>query len=229
MKSIALSGVKRAERGSANANSIRKEGNVPAVLYGGKENLHFTVNEIQFNKIINTPEVYFVDLDIEGTKVKTIVKDVQFHPVTDKTIHIDFLEVADDKSLTVNIPVRLVGASKGVLNGGKLRMVTRKLKVNGLPSALPEFIELDITPLRIGQSIKVGDINIDGLSFLDASNAVVVAVKMSRVVVAEEDEDEEGEEGAEGEGGDSPAAEGGDAPAAAEGGEAKTEEAAPAE
>lgn len=198
MKSIALTGNKRAERGSSNANTLRKEEKVPCVIYGGKENIHFTINEIAFSKIINTHEVYFVDLDIDGTKIKTIIQDVQFHPVTDRVIHVDFLEVTDDKPIIVNLPVFTTGASKGVLNGGKLRMVTRKLKVKGLSSAIPEKIELDITNLKIGQSIKVADVQLDGLSILDAENAVVVAVKMSRVAVLTDDEEEE-EASAEGE------------------------------
>lgn len=197
MKSVALSGNKRAERGTSNAKSLRKEEQIPAVIYGGKENAHFTVNEVAFSKLVNTPEVFFIDLDIDGTTFKAIIKEVQYHPVTDRPIHVDFLEVFEDKAVTVKLPVKLTGNSRGVINGGKLRVVTRKLRVNGLPSALPEFIELDITDLRIGQSIKVDAINVDGLKFLDASNAVVVAIKRSRVSVA--DEEEEGEEGAEGE------------------------------
>lgn len=198
MKSVSLSGNKRTERGTTAARALRREEKVPCVIYGGKENIHFTVDEIPFSKIIHTPEVYFIDLDIDGTAVKAIIKDVQFHPVSDRPIHVDFLEVSEDKAVNVNIPVKIVGTSKGVLNGGKLRMVTRRLKVNGLPSALPESIELDITPLKIGQSIKVGAIEIDGLKFLDSANAVVVAVKTSRVAVQADDEEEEGaEEGAE--------------------------------
>ncbi len=141
--------------------------------------------------------VYFIDLDIDGTKHRAIVKDVQFHPVTDRVLHIDFLEVMEGKVVTVNMPIKLTGNSRGVLNGGKLRVVTRRLKVNGLAEALPEFITIDITNVRIGQSIKVGDIKVDGLSLLDTANAVVVAVKRSRVSAADEEEEEEGEEGAE--------------------------------
>jgi large subunit ribosomal protein L25 len=198
MKSIALSGNNRAERGTSNANNIRKEGKIPCVIYGGKDNTHFTVNEIALGKIINSPNVYFVELDIDGTKVKTIIKETQFHPVTDRVIHVDFLEVDDKKAITVSLPVVTKGASKGVLNGGKLRMVTRKLRINGLPSALPETIEVDITDVKIGGSIKIKDLNIEGLTILDAANAVVIAVKRSRVAVAdEEDEEEVTEEGAE--------------------------------
>ena len=121
MKSVALSGNKRAERGTASANILRKEEKIPCVIYGGKENIHFTVNEIKFNKIINTPEVYFIDLDVEGAKFKAIIKEVQFHPVTDRVLHIDFLEVFEDKAVTLKIPVKLTGRSKGIANGGTLR------------------------------------------------------------------------------------------------------------
>lgn len=196
MKSVALQGNKRTDRGSTNAKALRAEEKIPAVLYGGKENTHFTVNEIQFGKIINSPNVYFVDLDIDGSKHRAIVKDVQFHPVTDKVLHVDFLEAVEGQPITVNMPIKLTGNSRGVMNGGKLRTVTRRLKVRGVAEALPEFVTIDITNLRIGQSIKVGDITVDGLTFLDAANAVVVAVKRSRVSVAD-DSDEDEEEGAE--------------------------------
>jgi large subunit ribosomal protein L25 len=190
MKSVALIGNKRAERGTSNANILRKEEKVPAVIYGGKENVHFTVNEVKFNKIINTPEVYFIDLDVDGAKFKAIIKDVQFHPVTDRVLHIDFLEVDEKKSLTIKIPVRLVGRSKGVANGGALKNPIKMQTVSGLPAAIPEFVELDITELKIGDSIKVSDLNIPGLTFLGADNAVVAGVKMSRNAVADEEEEE---------------------------------------
>ena len=131
MKSVALSGNKRAERGTSKANILRKEEKVPAVIYGGKENIHFTVNEVKFNKIINTPEVYFIDLDIEGSKFKAIIQDVQFHPVTDRVLHVDFLEIAEDKTLTIKIPVKLTGRSKGVANGGTLKTPKTSLEING--------------------------------------------------------------------------------------------------
>jgi large subunit ribosomal protein L25 len=198
MKSVALNGNKRAERGTSNANNLRKEGIVPAVIYGGKENVHFTVSEMKFNKIINTPEVYFIDLDVDGAKFKAIIKDVQFHPVTDRVLHIDFLEVDEKKPLTIRIPVSLVGRSKGVANGGTLKNPIKMIRVVGLPAAIPESVEIDMTELKIGDSIKVGELNVDGLTFLGASNAVVVGVKMSRNVVADDAEGEEGaEEGAE--------------------------------
>ena len=190
MKSIEISGNIRAERGSANAGILRKEEKIPCVIYGGKENLHFTINEIKFDKIINTPEIYFIDLDVDGAKFKAIIKQVQFHPVTDRVLHVDFLEVFEDKAITVKIPVKLTGRSKGIANGGTLRTAKKILAINGLPSAIPENIEIDITNLRIGQSIKVGEIKYPGLTFLGASNAVVVAVKISRAVIEDEEEEE---------------------------------------
>ncbi len=197
MKTIALSAIKRTEVGSVDAKQIRKEGNIPCNIYGVNGNTNFYVNEIIFNKIINSPEVYFVDLDIDGKKHKAIIKEVQFHPVTDKTLHVDFLEVSKEKPVNVTLPVKTTGTSKGVLAGGKLRMVTRRLKVRGLVEDLPEFIEVDITSLKIGQTCKVADLNVKGLTFLDAANAVVVAVKMSRVATVVDDEEEVVEDSAE--------------------------------
>jgi len=191
MKSVALNGNKRAERGTSNANILRKEGKVPAVIYGGKDNVHFTINEVKFNKIINTPEVYFIDLDVDGAKFKAIIKDVQFHPVSDKVLHVDFIEVDDKKALTIKIPVNLTGRSKGVANGGTLKNPIKMLTVSGLASLIPENIEIDTTELKIGDSIKVAELNFDGLTFLDSNNAVVVGVKMSRNAVEEEEEGDE--------------------------------------
>lgn len=184
MKSIALKGNKRTDRGSSDAKSLRKEDKIPAVLYGGKESTHFMIDEIPFGKIINSPNVYFVDLNIDGTTVRSIIKEIQYHPVTDKVLHVDFLEVVAGKPVTVLLPIKVTGTSQGVISGGKLRTVTRRLRVRGLADALPEAITVDITPLKIGQSIKVGDIKVSGLTLLDAANAVVVAVKMSRAAVA---------------------------------------------
>lgn len=184
MKSIALKGNKRTDRGSSDAKSLRKEDKIPAVLYGGKESTHFIVDEIPFGKIINSPNVYFVDLNIDGTTVKSIIKEVQYHPVTDKVLHVDFLEVVAGKPVTVMLPIKVTGSSQGVISGGKLRTVTRRLRVKGLAESLPEAINVDITQLKIGQSIKVGEIKLNGLTLLDAPNAVVVAVKMSRAAVA---------------------------------------------
>jgi large subunit ribosomal protein L25 len=198
MKTIAISAVKRTEVGASNAKQVRKEGNIPCNLYGGEENVNFFVNEIEFNKIINSPNVYFVNLDIEGKKVKAIIKEVQFHPVSDQTLHVDFLEVSEDTPVNVVLPIQTTGVSKGILAGGKLRVVTRRLKVRALAKDLPEFISVDITKLKIGQSVKVGELSVPGLTFLDAANAVVVAVKTSRAAASAASQDDEEEETAEG-------------------------------
>lgn len=191
MKSIALKGNKRTDRGSSDAKSLRKEDKIPAVLYGGKESIHFMIDEIPFGKIINSPNVYFVDLNIDGTTVRSIIKEVQYHPVSDKVLHVDFLEVVAGKPVTVMLPIKVTGTSVGVISGGKLRTVTRRLRVRGLADSLPEVITVDITQLKIGQSIKVAEIKADGLTLLDAPNAVVVAVKMSRAAVSAVTEEEE--------------------------------------
>lgn len=196
MKSVQLEATSRGDvRNKSALNALRKEGRVPAVLYGGKENANFHVDVIAFEKLITTSEVYFVDLVFGDKTTKAIIKTVQFHPVTDMPIHIDFMEVAEDKPVTIGIPVKLVGASRGVLNGGKKREKLRKLVLKALPADLPEFVEVDITNVRIGQSIKVKDIKLDGVELLDNENSVIMAVKTSRVAVDDTDEEEESEDG----------------------------------
>lgn len=197
MKSVALeASVRDSVRKKSALNSMRKEGSVPGILYGGENNTNIAVNEIAFGKLINTPEVHIVELNIEGKKVKAVIRDVQFHPVSDKPIHIDFYEVFEDKLMTMGIPVRVVGNSIGIKNGGKRSDKLRKLVLKALPANMPDVVEVDITKLRIGQSIKVQDINLEGVELLDTPNAVVVAVKTSRVAVMTDDEEAE-EEGAE--------------------------------
>ena len=197
MKTVQLSGSPRASVGKKDAKAVRNAGNVPCVLYGSGEQICFAVRNVDMEKIIFSPDVYQVELDIDGNKKKAIVQDVQIHPVTDKVVHVDFLELIDNKPLKVNIPVTLVGRSRGVLNGGRLQQVFRRLKVEGLPKDIPAAIEIDITDLRIGMSKRVRDIAIPGIKLLNAADAVVVSVKMARGAV-DEDEDEEGAEEAEG-------------------------------
>ena len=197
MKSVALeASVRDSVRKKSALNSMRKEGSVPGILYGGEINTNIAVNEIAFGKLINTPEVHIVELNIEGKKVKAVIRDVQFHPVSDKPIHIDFYEVFEDKAMTMGIPVRVVGNSIGIKNGGKRSDKLRKLVLKALPNDMPDVVEVDITKLKIGQSIKVQDISVENVELLDTPNAVVVAVKTSRVAVTTDDEEEE-EEGAE--------------------------------
>ena len=199
MKSVQLEATSRSEvRKKSALNALRKEGRIPAVLYGGKENVNFHVNGIAFSKLITTHEVYFIDLNFGDKTTKAVITDVQFHPVTDKPIHIDFMEVFENKPVVIGVPVQLTGASKGVLNGGKKREKLRKLVCKALPKDMPETVTVDITNVRIGQSIKVKDISIENVELLDNSNSVIMAVKTSRVAVDldEEEEDVDGEEAA---------------------------------
>lgn len=207
MKQVSLSGSPRENVGKKDAEVLREKGMVPCVAYGGKEQVHFYIDERHLNKLIFTPEVYQVNLNVDGKEIPAIIQDVQFHPVTDKPLHVDFLEIHDDKPVKVKLPVRLNGQSQGVLMGGKLALNFKRLKVTGLPNAFPDRVEVDISGLKIGDSVRVRDLEHEGVRFLDPADAVVVAVKTARGAQAGGGE-EEGEEAA---------AEGGEAPA--EGGE----------
>lgn len=198
MKSVELKAASREDMGSKGAlKALRAEGRVPAILYGGKENINFHVDEIAFSKLINTSEVHLIDLNFGDKTVKAVIREVQFHPVSDEPIHADFMEVFDDKPITIGIPVRFTGNSVGVMKGGSRREKMRKLIVKALPNDVPEEVVVDITKMKIGDVIQVEDINIDGVEFLDHPKAVIVAVKMSRLVVngADDDEDEEDTDG----------------------------------
>jgi large subunit ribosomal protein L25 len=154
-------------------------------LYGGKENVHFVVTESDFRHIVYTPNVYVVNLDIEGNKHNAILKDLQFHPVTDKLLHADFYELSDDKPVTVELPVKLNGSSKGVREGGKLVMDKRKLKIRGLYKELPSEINIDVTELAIGKSIRAGEVVLkDGCQIIMAKGAPVVSVRRTRAAMA---------------------------------------------
>lgn len=211
MKQVSLSGSARQGVGKKDAKAVRNENMVPAVVYGGESQISFKIKHTDMEKLIYTSDVYKIELDIDGNKVMAIIQDIQMHPVTDRIMHVDFLQLFDDKPVKMRIPVRTTGRSIGVMNGGKLQQVFRRLQVLGLPSAIPGEIEADISKLRIGQSLRVSDFNMEGVKLLDPANAVVVSVKMARGA-ANVDEEEE-EEGTEGEGAEA-AAEGAEAPAA---------------
>ncbi|MAY84307.1 MAG: 50S ribosomal protein L25 [Flavobacteriales bacterium] len=210
MKSVEIKASLREDAGSkSQLNALRKEGQIPAVIYGGKENVNFSVDEGEFTKIINTPDIHLVDLNFGKSSTKAVIREVQFHPVTDDPIHIDFMEVFDDKPIIIGVPVKFVGKSIGVLNGGKRREKLRKLVIKALPKDVPSEIEVDISNLRIGHGIKVEEIELENAEFMDHPKAVVVAVKTARAaieeIIDEDEEGEEGEEGAEGEGGEATA------------------------
>jgi large subunit ribosomal protein L25 len=191
MKTVSLSGSPRENVGKKGANILRKGGNVPAVVYGGEKQIHFSVLENEAKKLVFTPNVYLIELDIDGKKSKVILQEAQTHPVTDRILHLDFFEISDSKPFKLNLPVKLEGFSKGVRNGGNLSQNFRKLKVMGILKDMPDALKIDITPLKIGDKIRVLDLNIPGLKFFDPENAVIVGVQMARAVVLEEEEEEE--------------------------------------
>ena len=211
MKKAQLSGSLRANVGKKDTSALRNEGRVPCVLYGSGEQTHFSVRSVDIEKLIFSPDVFEVELDIDGKKANAIIQAKQMHPVRDTAQHVDFLELDPKKSVKVSLPIRTVGAPIGVMNGGKLRQPYRVLRVLGLPGDLPEAVTIDIANLKIGQSIRISDLNPGGIQFLEPANAVVIAVKMARGAV---DDEEEGEE-AEGEAteGEEASAEGAEAPA----------------
>jgi len=189
MKTAQLSGSLRANVGKKDASGLRREGLVPCVLYGQGEQTHFAVKQVAMEKIVFSPNVYQIELDIEGKKSRAIIRELQQHPTKDTVQHVDFLELNDDKEVRVKLPVRITGSSRGVMAGGKLMQVFRTLNCQGLPAALPDDISIDISPLRIGHSIRISNIEVPGVKILEPANAVVVAVKMARGAVKGSDAD----------------------------------------
>lgn len=180
MLSIELQGTKRTTANNAETKKSRVNGNIPCVLYGGKENMHFSINAIAFEKVYITPNVYVVELNIDGSKYKSIVKEIQFHAVTDAPIHVDFLEISEDKAFTVKLPVKLTGVAEGVKQGGKLQQKMRKLKVNGFLKDMPATLDVEVSKLTIGQSVKIDTLNFEGLTILDPKSAVICSVNLTR-------------------------------------------------
>lgn len=196
MKSITIQGTKRESVGKKSTKALRDAELVPCVVYGGKETLNFSAEEKSFKGLVYTPEAHTVSLEVDGQTIPAVLQDIQFHPITDRILHADFYQLADDKPVIMEVPVRVTGRSKGVVAGGVLRQSFRKLKIKAIPANLPDEIVIDVTPLRIGNKLYVGDIKADGFSFMHPANAVVAAVKMSRNAMkggaaAEDDEDEE--------------------------------------
>lgn len=180
MKSFELKGAKRSATGKKAAKAFRKEGSVPCVLYGGNEVLHFTVEKEGIRKLIYTPEVHIVNLDVEGTKCTAILKDAQYHPVTEELLHVDFLQIFEDKPVVMQIPVVLEGLAEGVKAGGKLSLEMRKLKVKGLYKNFPEKLTINISDLGLGKTIQVGALSFPDLELLNSKDNVVAAVKLTR-------------------------------------------------
>jgi len=221
MKTLAISAKLRDGTGKTDSKALRNQGNVPCVLYGGEKQVCFYAHENDFRSLVYTPDVFIVELDIEGEKFRVVMQDLQFHPVTDKLLHLDFLQIFDDKEVTMTIPVHLEGMAIGIRNGGVLSFRRRKIITRAIPGNLPDYIEINIADLDIGHSVFIKDLRVDEYTFLAPDNAVVVGVRTARELIIEEEELEEeegveGEEGAEGE-----ATEGAGEAVPSEGGEEK--------
>ena len=187
MKSIEIKGTVRADIGKKATRELRKNNGVPCVLYGVKKDenglpvaTHFTVTVDGLRNLVYTPNIYLVNLDIDGTVVTAIMKDIQFHPVKDTIMHVDFLQVEENKPVVMEVPVQLEGLAEGVRAGGKLALQIRKLKVKAVYTSIPERLVIDVTPLGLGKTIKVGELSYEGLELMNAKDAVVCAVKLTR-------------------------------------------------
>lgn len=197
MRSITIQGTKRESVGKKSTKALRDAELVPCVVYGGSEPLNFSTEEISFKNLVYTPEAHTVELVIGTEKIEAVLQDIQFHPITDKILHADFYQLSENKAVIMEVPVRIIGRAKGVVSGGVLRQSYRKLRIKAIPANLPDEIVVDVTPLRIGNKLYVGDIKSEKYTFLHPDNAVIVAVKTSRNAmkggaVVEDDDEEEG-------------------------------------
>ena len=205
MKTFALGASVRETNKIAN-RALRNQGKVPCVLYGGEKQVYFSAKENDLNKLVNTPDVYLLNIDIEGESFQAILQDIQFHPLTDRIIHIDFLQVFDNKEVTVNIPVNFIGTPIGVRNGGNLLVRKRAIRTRAIPANLPDAIDINIEELKIGKFLYIGDIRDERYTFLAGDKSVIVGVKTARGAVEDEEEEEESIEEGAAEGADAPAA-----------------------
>ncbi len=191
MKSTVIEGIIRKELGSKYAKQLRKENHVPCVICRDKEPVHFYAPEVAFRNLVYTPQAYTVEIKLGEQIIKAVMQDIQFHPVTDNIEHIDFIELTDDKAVSIEVPVKFVGNARGVRNGGKLKINLRKLKVRAIEDNLPDSIDLNIEDLQIGEIIKVRDVPRNNFEILNTENAVVVSIKIFRNVVEGDGKDEE--------------------------------------
>lgn len=180
MKTFQLTGEVREALGKKATHALRNNGLVPAILYGGEKEIHFQINEKDIRNLIYTPDIYLVELNIGGEKHTAIIQDTQFHPVQDKLLHIDFLEVTPDKPIQMEVPVKLEGLAEGVKQGGKLSLEVRKLRVKALYKYVPERLVIDVTSLGLGKTYQVGDLHFDNMEIMNAKNVVVCSVKLTR-------------------------------------------------
>jgi large subunit ribosomal protein L25 len=195
MKTIEIKGSLRTELGKKSSKQIRKAESVPCVIYGKETNIHFHAPELAFKNLVYTHEAHLVNLNLDGKIFKVVLKDMQFHPVSDRIQHADFVQIFDDKPVIISVPVKVHGDSVGVIAGGKLSIKRRTLKIKGFPKDLPEFIPVDITDLKIHDSVKVSDLTMDNIEFLDMKKSMVLTIATSRVALKEEGEGEGAVEG----------------------------------
>jgi large subunit ribosomal protein L25 len=188
MKTIEIKGSFRTELGKKSSKQLRKTGNVPCVIYGKEKNIHFHAHENSFKNLVYTPEAHLVNLNIDNKEYKVVLKDIQFHPVKDNILHADFIEFFDDKPVIINIPIKVTGDSAGVMAGGKLSIKRRTLKVKGLANELPESLPIDITELKIHESVKVGELSYDKIELLDPKKSMVLTIATSRVAQKTDEE-----------------------------------------
>ena len=217
MKSIKINGSKRESVGKSSTKVLRNAGKVPCVVYGGEKPVHFSADEISFSKLVYTPNAHMVAISFDGkSEINAIIQDIQFHPVSEKILHIDFLQLFESKEVTMTIPVKYEGNAPGVRNeGGILSKNKRKLSVRALPKDLPDYIKADISNLNLNDNITISDVSDNSFKFLHPDNMVVCQVKMSRASLSLNTDEEEGEEGEESdEGSETSTGEGGEAPKA---------------
>lgn len=216
MKTASLSGSLRGSVGKKDANQLRKDNRVPGVLYGGGEQKHFSIKELDISKLVVNPDVFRISLEMNGATFDCVIQEVQFHPVTDRIVHLDLLQIIPGKPVRVELPLRTTGTAAGVIGGGRLQMLFRRVPVRGMADDLPEDIVIDVTPLEIGDDKRVSDIEVPNCTVLLNDSTLLVAVKRTRAAMSAESDEEGDESGdaaeAPAEGGE--AGEGGDAPAA---------------
>jgi len=189
MKTLEIIGYRRADLGKSESKRLREEGNVPCVLYGGDEQVHFYTPMILFRELVYTTEAHFVNLDVEGHEFRCILQDIQFHPVSEIILHADFLQMFDGKNLKMDIPVRLTGQSPGVNTGGTLVLKRRTLRILALPINMPDYIEVDVTELDFGRAIKVSEVKEENFSILDTKIASIAVVEIPRALKAAQAEE----------------------------------------
>lgn len=180
MKTLEIKGASRTEFGKKGSKAVRRAGGVPCIIYGGGDVVHFSVPSTEFKQLIFTPDSYLVNFEVDGKKELSVMREVQYHPLTGDILHVDFYRVDESKPVAIDLPIRLLGNAEGVKKGGKLTLSKRKVRVSALIKDLPDSIDVDVTNLELGKSIFVGDLKISGLQILTSASTAICAVRMTR-------------------------------------------------